>query len=169
MQPNQIDQFFSDLDIKNIFPQGFLKAYVPWIPFRATDSNLKVIARHTHFIYTVGTDGETEAVSFGHLCPTKRFTLRYDVDFYHWKDRQATPEQKVECYMSHVAAHAKHVTNLTKAGQNIGFYFYIPRDIDVEMVKSLLKPLIGKNIRSRVFQHDSAFVYEKPIVPSSEL
>ena len=86
------------------------------------------------------------------------------VNFYF--QHQGADENTLVC---HVINHLSHVLSVAKEDAFIFLTLKFPLDMDADLVKTLLKPYIGVNERSKFYDYETGVMIGEPLKPTSRL
>ena len=164
------DLFTTDEKVKELCPDGVFKCGTHWLPKLARiRSVLDSVKMHPTFYTQNDVTGSCQTLSFCACVRASRYELRHDIDYYHNEYSDVGVQTKTETFVSHIIAHIRHTVKLLKAGTPGALVLTFPIDLDVQLVKTFLRPYLGNNVRSEYFCSEYSYIIQHRLPPLSSL
>ncbi len=131
--------------IKKLMPEDVFVVYPNWLPQRVNSHNLFNVAKkcNTTITFDNALKHEIRSLAFGHvwqsvICPT------YDVHFYG---------TSVDDLIKHVLVHLRYCEHVLMDHPKALFMVEFPENINRDVIKDKLYPILGAEFRSRFFRY----------------
>ena len=143
IEPNNSDVLAildTELNREVFFPTGYLLGFYVWVPRKVNTKSLRELVANHRVLLSMATSTKCEAVSW---IVSYKASLGTSA-LFHFARRSCDENTLV----AHLVCQVRHLLDSVQPSTNMSLEVNAPRDMDMDKVRRMLRPVLGKDNKS---------------------